>query len=135
VPARSVAQGLAALAVHDPSRAFADDLVGMASAAAATRTIEVEVEVEVETGAGPAPVRGRLDGAVLVNGDDPFTVAAELLDRVLIAGGDLVTLVTGDGADELGDRLRAYLAATRPHVEVHHHRGGAASTPLVAGVE
>ena len=123
VPTRSVVQGLAALAVHDPGRPFGDDLVSMASAAAATRTLEV-----LEADAG---VRGLVDGAETVT----FAVAAELLDRVLLAGGDLVTVVTGATAGDLGDRLRDYLAATRPGVEVQLHHGGQPSPLLVAGVE
>jgi dihydroxyacetone kinase-like predicted kinase len=121
-------QGLAALAVHDDGRPFRDDLVSMASAAAATRTIELT--------AGDGECVGSVDGSVAVTGDDPFTVGAELLDRVLISGGDLVTIVTGDGAADLGDRLRAYVAAIRPAVEIQlHHGGRGVGHLLVAGVE
>jgi dihydroxyacetone kinase-like predicted kinase len=127
VPTRSVVQGLAALAVHDPSRPFRDDLVSMASAAAATRTVEVTVD---DGGA-----RGCVDGALVVSGDDPFTVGAEVLDKVLIGGGDLVTIVTGERAGDLGERLRAYVTAIRPAVEVQLHHGGQREPLVVAGVE
>ncbi|MFL6138040.1 MAG: DAK2 domain-containing protein [Frankiaceae bacterium] len=134
VPSRSAVQGIAALAVHDPSRAFADDLVGMASAAAATRTVEVEVEAEADEGAGER-VRGRLDGAVVARGDDALAVAAEVIERALTGGGDLVTVVTGASAGDLGDRLRARLRESRPDVEVQCHHGGQRRPLLIAGVE
>jgi hypothetical protein len=70
-----------------------------------------------------------------VTGSDPFAVAVRALDRVLDAGGDLVTLLPGHGADELGARVVAHLAATRPAVEVHAHPGGQHRPVLVAGVE
>jgi dihydroxyacetone kinase-like predicted kinase len=136
VPTRSIVQGLAALAVHDSRRSFADDLVGMASAAAATRTVELFVDTDDGLPDGATrSVRGEVDGVVAVRGTDPFAVASELLDRVVLAGGDLVTLVTGAGAEELGVRLRAYLLERRPSLEVQDHRGGQLSPLLVAGVE
>ena len=60
VPTRSPVQGLAAVAVHDASRRFDDDVVAMAEAAAATRFAEVIVaEREALTSAGHLPGRRR----------------------------------------------------------------------------
>jgi hypothetical protein len=58
-----------------------------------------------------------------------------VLDKVLIGGGDLVTIVTGERAGDLGERLRAYVTAIRPAVEVQLHHGGQREPLVVAGVE
>src|SRR3712207_8025206 len=53
VPTRSTVQGLAAIAVADPTRRFGDDVIAMAEAAAATRWAEVTVaEQQALTSAG-----------------------------------------------------------------------------------
>ena len=74
VPTRSPVQGLAAVAVTDPGRRFADDVIAMAEAAAATRWAEVTVaEQEALTTAGrcePGDVLGSAEGDVVVIGSD-----------------------------------------------------------------
>ncbi len=143
VVTRSAVQGLAALAVADPGRRFADDVVAMAEAAAATRWAEVTLAGgEALTSAGrcrAGDVLGSADGDVVVLGSDPVAVGRELLDRLLSAGGELVTLVVGDdgaGAPPgLGDAVGAHLAAAHPTVEVVRYAGGAGAVPLLIGVE
>jgi fatty acid kinase len=143
VVTRSAVQGLAALAVADPGRRFADDVVAMAEAAAATRWAEVTLaEGEALTSAGrcrAGDVLGSADGDVVVLGSDPVSVGRELLDRLLSAGGELVTLVVGDdGAGRptgLGDAVCAHLAVAHPTVEVVRYAGGAGAVPLLIGVE
>jgi len=137
VATRSPVQGLAALAVTDPARRFGDDVVAMAEAAAATRWAEVTVaEQEALTSAGrcqPGDVLGSAEGDVVVIGADLPTVARDLLDRLLSAGGELATLVVGE--DALGDAVGAHLAAVHPTVEVVRYAGGAGALPLLVGVE
>jgi DAK2 domain fusion protein YloV len=141
VPTRSSVQGLAALAVADPGRRFGDDVVAMAEAAAATRWAEVTVaEEEALTSAGrcrAGDVLGSAEGDVVVLGDDPATVGRELLDRLLSAGGELVTLVVGEdeAAAGLGDAVCVHLAAVHPTVEVVRYTGGPGAVPLLIGVE
>ncbi|SEO89942.1 DAK2 domain-containing protein [Trujillonella endophytica] len=138
VPTRSPVQGLAAIAVADPSRHFGDDVVSMAEAAAATRWAEITVaEQEALTSAGrcrPGDVLGSAEGDVVVIGSDAVTVARELLDRLLSAGGELATLVVGPEAG-LGDAACAHLSSAHPTVEVVRYEGGAAGVPLLVGVE
>ncbi|WP_091213659.1 DAK2 domain-containing protein [Geodermatophilus siccatus] len=138
VPTRSPVQGLAALAVHDPSRRFGDDVITMAEAAAATRWAQLTVaEQEALTSAGrcePGDVLGSAEGDVLLIGAEPVAVACELLDRMLSAGGELVTLVVGPDA-ELADAVCAHLARTHPTVEVARYDGAPAGVPLQVGVE
>jgi DAK2 domain fusion protein YloV len=138
VPTRSPVQGLAAIAVADPSRHFGDDVVSMAEAAAATRWAEITVaEQEALTTAGrcqPGDVLGSAEGDVVVIGPDPAAVACELLDRLLSAGGELATLVIGSDR-ELGDAACRHLSSAHPTVEVVRYDGGAAGVPLLVGVE
>ena len=144
VPTRSAVQGMAAVAVADPSRRFGDDTVAMAEAAAATRWAEVSVaDQEALTSAGrcaPGDVLGSAEGDVVVIGRDLAAVARDLLDRLLSAGGELVTLVVGGGDlpgrnAGLGDAVAAHLAAVHPTVEVDRHPGGPGALPLLIGVE
>jgi uncharacterized protein len=138
IPTRSPVQGLAALAVADPARRFGDDVIAQAEAAAATRWAEVTVAAEEAlTSAGrclPGDVLGSAEGDVVVIGADPGGVARELLDRLLSAGGEMATLVVGEGA-ALGDEVCAHLAREHPTVEVVRYAGGAGAVPLLVGVE
>jgi dihydroxyacetone kinase-like predicted kinase len=138
VPTASPVQGLAAVAVADPSRRFADDVIAMAEAAAATRWAEVTVaEQDALTSAGrcrPGDALGSAEGDVVVVGDDLAAVACDLLDRLLSAGGELATLVVGPDRD-LGDRVCRHLSAAHPTVEVMRYDGGPADLLLQVGVE
>jgi len=140
VPTRSVLQGLAALAVADPSRSFADDVGTMAAAAGATRSAQVTTAVrEAATMAGvcrPGDVLGLLEGDVVLLGEDVEAVAAELVDRMLAGGGELVTVVTGaDARNGAAERLTSHVEARHPAVEVLHYDGGQPHFPLLLGVE
>jgi uncharacterized protein len=138
VPTRSPVQGLAALAVADPARRFHDDVITMAEAAAATRWAEVtRAEQAALTSAGPCrpgDVLGAAEGDVVLVGGDLAGVSCELLDRMLSAGGELVTLVVGPDA-ALGDAVCGHLAAAHPMVEVTRYDEGPEGVPLQVGVE
>ncbi|MFI1049191.1 DAK2 domain-containing protein [Streptomyces griseoruber] len=140
IPTRSAVQGIAALAVHEADRRFDEDVVSMTSAAGATRYAEVAVaERQSWTMAGicqAGDVLGLIDGDVAVIGADVTATAESTLDRMLSAGGELVTLVLGDDAPEgiaehLETRVReAYLA-----VDTVVYRGGRQGALLLIGVE
>jgi DAK2 domain fusion protein YloV len=138
VTTRSPVQGLSAIAVSDPGRRFGEDVIAMAEAAAATRWAEVTVaEGEALTSAGrcgPGDALGSAEGDVVVVGPDLAVVACDLLDRLLGAGGELATVVTGPD-EALGDAVCAHLAAAHPTVEVSRYDGGPAAVPLLIGVE
>jgi DAK2 domain fusion protein YloV len=138
VPTRSPVQGLAAIAVSDPSRRFGDDVISMAEAAAATRWAEVTLaEQEALTSAGPCrpgDVLGSAEGDVLVIGADAAAVARELMDRLLSAGGEMATLVVGPD-EALADAVCAHLAAVHPTIEVIRYAGGPSGILLQIGVE
>lgn len=140
LPTRSPVQGLAALAVHEGGRRFDEDVVAMTSAAGATRYAELAVaEGESWTMAGvcqAGDVLGLIDGDVAVIGAGLAEVGESVLDRMLGAGGELVTLILGEGADEtLADRLLAHVRQQRPEVDAVVFHGGQESAPLLIGVE
>jgi len=140
VPTRSPVQGLAAVAVHDGSRRFDDDVIAMAETAAATRSAEVTVAVrEAITMAGhclPGDVLGLVDGDVLLIGASVREVTVELVNRLLATGGELMTAVLGADAPEgLAHMLERHLAGTHPEVELVVYEGGQPLYPLLIGVE
>lgn len=120
VPAGSMVQGLAALAVHDPQRRAADDGYAMARAAASARHGSVRTAAEKAlTWAGPCKPGDGLaisGDEVVIVGQDLLAAATGLVDLLLAAGGELVTLLMGRGVDPgVGEALVDH---------VHHHHLG-----------
>ncbi|GGV09242.1 dihydroxyacetone kinase [Streptomyces litmocidini] len=140
IPTRAAVQGIAALAVHEPDRRFDEDVVAMTAAAGATRYAELAVaERRSFTSAGvcqAGDVLGLIEGDVAVIGKDLAETARTVLDRMLSAGGELVTLVVADGTppglapDLEGHVRRGYLA-----VDTTTYHAGAGAPPLLIGVE
>ncbi|MFI1075287.1 DAK2 domain-containing protein [Streptomyces puniciscabiei] len=140
IPTRSAVQGIAALAVHEPGRRFDEDVVQMTAAAGATRYAEVVVaERQSWTTAGicqAGDVLGLIDGDVAVIGEEVTATAATVLDRMLQAGGELVTLVVGDEAPEaIAEQLQARVRESYLAVDTVVYRGGRQGTLLLIGVE
>ena len=140
IPTRSAVQGIAALAVHEPERRFDEDVVSMTSAAGATRYAEVAVaERQSWTMAGicqAGDVLGLVDGDVAVIGADVTATARAVLDRMLAAGGELVTLVLGDEAPvSVADILEMHVRETYLAVDTVVYRGGRQGALLLIGVE
>jgi hypothetical protein len=142
LPTHADVQGLAALAVHDPTRPFTEDVVAMTSAAGATRHGAVtRAEREAITSAGicrPGQILGVVEGDIVVIGESPEHVACAVVDRMLAAGGELATLLLGDdpfpGAPA-AEAVRRHLHRSRLDVEVVVYDGGQAHYPLLIGVE
>ena len=101
-------QGLAALAVHEPGRPFDQDVLEMTATARHARHGAVTIAArQAMTMAGPCEpgdVLGVIAGDFAVVGSELVTVAAEVLERLLAGGGELVTIVSGEGGDELASR-------------------------------
>lgn len=140
IPTRSAVQGIAALAVHEPERRFDEDVVAMTSAAGATRYAEVALaERQSWTMAGicqAGDVLGLIDGDVAVIGADVTTTAETVLDRMLAAGGEMVTLVLGDETpDAVATRLEARVREAYLAVDTVVYRGGRQGALLLIGVE
>jgi uncharacterized protein len=140
IPTVASVQALAALAVAEPGRRFEDDVVAMTSAAGATRYGEITVATgDSITMAGvchAGDVLGMIEGDVAVIGKDVEQTAADVLERMLQGGGELVTLISGEGVHtELVERMTRRLHAARPDVECVTYEGGQPEFPLLIGVE
>jgi hypothetical protein len=140
IPTVASVQSLAALAVHDRGRRFTDDVVAMTSAARATRHGCVLIAEEATmTSAGvcrTGDALGLIEGEVVAIGSDVESIAAELIERLLGCGGELVTFIAGArlGAATI-PRLSADLYRRRPEVECVSFDGGQPDHPLELGVE
>ena len=139
IPTESQVQGLAAMAVHEPGRAFDRDVVEMTATARHVRHGAVTVATERAMTMGgpcePGDVLGMVAGDYVVVGRDAAAVATDVLGRLLAGGGELVTVVVGAGAAEPGERVRAWVEATHPVVDVSVHDGGQERFPLMLAVE
>jgi len=140
LPTRSPVQGLAAMAVRDLERRFADDVIAMAEAMGATRCGAVTVAVRDSlTSAGECTtgdVLGLIEGDVQIVGSDLIAVSCGLVDRLLTSGGEMVTIVVGDGAGpDLGERVQHHLREHWPAVETVRYHGDQPHYPLLLGVE
>jgi DAK2 domain fusion protein YloV len=140
VPTRSIVQTLAAVAVHDPTAPFGDDVVAMTRAAAATRYGGVSIASrEAFTSAGACQVGdvlGIVEGDVVEIGDSVEDVAVRVLSRLLSTGGELVTMIRGDEADEACTTTVTRRLRREHHgVEIVAYEGGQPFWPLILGVE
>jgi uncharacterized protein len=139
IPTRSQVQGLAALAVHEPARTLAADVLEMTATARHVRQGAVTVAARRGmTMAGPCEpgdVLGVIAGDFAVVGSDLATVAREVAERLLAGGGDLVTLVAGQ--DDVGTTaaLAAYVEEHHPAVDVVVYDGGQDRYPVLLSVE
>jgi dihydroxyacetone kinase-like predicted kinase len=140
VRSRTAVQGIAALAVFDPSVSAARNLTAMSSSAAATRNGAVTVASrEALTSAGPChrgDVLGVVGGDIVTVGGDLLAVAEDVMGRLLSSGGELVTVVAGEDApDGLADEVARWLGREHRDVEVTLIDGGQPHYPLLLGVE
>ncbi|WP_413641691.1 DAK2 domain-containing protein [Mycobacterium sp. RTGN5] len=140
LPTGSMVQGLAALAVHDSTRHAVDDGFSMARAAAAARHGSVRTATEQAlTWAGtcePGDGLGIAGDEVLVVADDVTGAATGLIDLLLVAGGELVTVLVGDGADPaVAAALADHIHRRHPGIEFATYSTGHRGDALLIGVE
>jgi dihydroxyacetone kinase-like predicted kinase len=139
IPTRAQVQGLAAMAVQEPGRSFDEDILQMTAAARHARHGAVTIAAaHAMTTAGPCEpgdVLGAIEGDFALVGQDLFTVATGVLERLLGGGGELVTVVFGPDSGDLADRCATYLSAQHPTVDVVVYDGGQERYPLLVAVE
>lgn len=139
VPTKAQVQGIAALAVHEPGRSFEGDVVAMTAAARGARHGAVTVAAkEAYTSAGhceAGDALGVVQGDFAVVGKELAHVATDVLRRLLAGGGELVTLVTGAGADGLAEACADWLEEHHPSVDVVVLDGGQERYLLLMSVE
>ncbi|MEP7203392.1 MAG: DAK2 domain-containing protein [Ilumatobacteraceae bacterium] len=141
VPATSMPAALAALVVYDPEADVDMNLEEMTDGAQAVATGEITQAIRdtksdvgaITVGDWIGIVRG--DGIVAVSGSLDGAACA-LLDYLISPGREIVTVITGSGADAgHTDVLLAWILEHRPDVQVEVHRGGQPLYPYLFGVE
>ena len=143
IPGKAAVQAVAAIAVHEPGRRFDADVVAMTAAAGATRYGALRVaEDDAWTMAGVAragDVLGFIEDDVALITGTVIDGALEVVDRMVSAGGEMVTLVTGADlglpTEDLVDAVTARVLARRPEMDVVAYAGGQSGWPLLIGVE
>ncbi|HYX99832.1 MAG TPA: DAK2 domain-containing protein [Mycobacterium sp.] len=141
LPTGSMVQGLAALAVHEPGRQAVNDGYTMARAAGSARYGEVRVATETAlTWAGtcePGNGLGIAGDEVLIVAPDVALAATGLIDLLLGAGGELITVLVGQGidADSVESALRAHVHDHHPGSELAIYHTGHRGDALLIGVE
>jgi uncharacterized protein len=141
IPTHAQVTGLAAVAVHEPGRAFDQDVLEMTATARHARQGAVTIAArQAMTMAGPCEVGdvlGVVAGDFVAVGEDLFSVATGVLERLLGGGGELVTVVAGadDGEGVLATRCAAWVEERHPAVDVVVYDGGQERYPLLMSVE
>ena len=143
IPGKAAVQAVAAIAVHEPGRRFEADVVAMTAAAGATRYGALQVaEDDAWTMAGVArsgDVLGFIEDDVALITRTVLDGALAVVDRMVSAGGEMVTLVTGADlglpTEELVNAVTARVLARRPEMDVVAYDGGQSGWPLLIGVE
>jgi DAK2 domain fusion protein YloV len=143
IPGKAAVQAVAAIAVHEPGRRFEADVVAMTAAAGATRYGALQVAADdAWTMAGVAragDVLGFIEDDVALITRTVLDGALAVVDRMVSAGGEMVTLVTGADlglpTGELVDAVTARVLARRPEMDVVAYDGGQSGWPLLIGVE
>jgi uncharacterized protein len=139
IPSHAQVQGLAAVAVHEPGRSFDQDVLHMTATARHARhgavTVAARQAITMAGPCEPGDVLGVIEGDFAVVGADLYDVAVEVIDRLVGGGGDLVTLVAGDGGDALVERCGEYVEEKHPTVDVVTYAGGQERYPLLVAVE
>ena len=140
VHVRTAVQGIAALAVFEPTATAGANVLAMQAAASATRHGAVTVANRAAlTSGGPCEagdVLGVVDGDVVIVGSNELAVAREVVHRLLSSGGELVTVVAGvDAPDGLLEAVTAEARSTHHGIEVSLIDGGQAVYSVLLGVE
>lgn len=138
IPTTAQVQGLAALAVHEPSADFDSAVVAMSAAAGHARHGAVTIaETPAMTMAGRCEVGdvlGLLDGDFVEIGSSVVEVAERIIARLTAGGGELLTLITGADADP--DLVTTLIDARRdPGLQIEVVAGRQRRYPLLIGLE
>ena len=134
VPSTSVQAGLAAMARFVSSASPDENERAMLEGLADATTGEITVAsrdavidgVEIREGA----FLGLVDGVAVASDSDLETVVREVIERVLVGGKEVLTILTGENAPPL-DGFVGAVEQRHPDVEVEVHEGGQPHYPLL----
>jgi fatty acid kinase len=134
IPSKSVQAGLAAMARFVSSASREENeramLEGLADAATGEITVASRAAVldgiEIREGA----YLGLVEGVAVASDTDLDPVVREVIERVLVGGKEVLTILTGEDSPPL-DGLVSALEQRHPDVEVDVHEGGQPHYPLL----
>jgi len=138
LPSRSVQAGLAAIVRYLPSNSAAENAEAMNEALKSVATGEVTIAsrdvsldgVDVRKGS----YLGLVEGVAVASGADFADVATAVVERLLVEGREVLTLLRG--ADELDlEPLLARVQQAHPEVELDVQDGGQPHYPLLLAAE
>ena len=140
IPTVAQVQGLAALAVHEPSADFDAAVVAMSNAAGHARHGAVTIaERPAMTMAGPCrvgDVLGLVQGDFVEIGDSAAEVGWRVIERLLASGGELLTLIGGaESEPQMLDELARRAVAANRTLEVERVDGGQTRYLVLVGLE
>jgi len=140
IPTRSILQGMAAmLAFLEDEPA---DVNARRMAEAAEKVVDGQVTKAVrDTKINGLDIRegqyiGIMGKAIVTAGDRLLDTVCGLLERMMENGGDVVTVLTGEGSDgEITQRIADWLAERYPDAELEIRDGGQPLYPYLLAVE
>jgi DAK2 domain fusion protein YloV len=138
VPTHTLQAGLGALVAYDPQRPVDENAAAMKEAAAAVRSGGV-ARASRSASIGPVEVEqgqflGLVEGEPVTAGPELAPVAREVVERLLQADAEVLTILLGEEAgdtDALVDRIRV----AHPELEVEVHEGSQPHYLLLFGAE
>ena len=140
VPTRGITEGFASLLEYDPQGTADDNLASMAAAADAVVAGEVTVAVR-DSGSDVGDISdgdhlGLTGGKIRVVAGSAFDATTGLLDALVAADHEIVTIIAGEDADEATTAaVVAWLGEEHPDVEVEVHDGGQPLYPYYLGID
>jgi hypothetical protein len=140
VPTASIVEGFAALLAYDPAAAGESNAAAMIASAQHVIAAEVTQAVrDTMTEVGEVHVGdwiGLTRTGIHSVAESVAVAACALLEVVVVADHDLVTVIEGEGATPANTRrITQWLAEERPGVAVEVHHGGQPLYPYLFGVE
>ncbi len=140
LPTRTLPQGMAAMLAFQESDTESSNIVRMTKAYEQVVTGSVTQAVRDTEMDGVQIKEGHYigikDKTIVVSASTPSETCKALLTDLLVSGGEILTILTGDTADaEQTEELEQWLAEQFPNVEVEVHEGGQPLYPYLFAVE
>ncbi|WP_166238093.1 DAK2 domain-containing protein [Paenibacillus turpanensis] len=129
IPTKTVPQGMAAILAFQDSAPAEQNAETMKEAAAAIRSGQVTHAVRDSSMDGMEIKAGDFLGiseSKIVSSDpDLYSVCISVLDSMIENGDEIVTVLTGEDAEqEMTARIAEHVSTTYPNAEIEIHRGG-----------
>ncbi len=138
LPTETIQAGLAAMVAFDAARSAEENAEEMRSASTSVRAGAVTRASRTTLLGGLAVEEGDflglVDGEAVASGPRLDAVARQVVERLVPADADVLTILVGDGAPDVA-ALREELEAAHPGLEIDVHEGGQPHYPLLFSAE